>query len=67
MDQLHEETDESHDAETDRGGNGDFLELLAVGLRATLDQSQRVLGEGASGFAELDDLVHFAGKVDLKG
>lgn len=58
MDQLHEETNESHDAESDRGGNGDFLELLAVGLCAPLDQSQRVLGEGASGLAELDYLVH---------
>lgn len=61
MDQLHDETDESHDAETNSCGDGDFLELFAVGLCAALDQSQRVLGEGASGFAELDNLIHFSG------
>lgn len=59
MDQLDEEPDEAHDAESDCRGNSDFLELLSVGLRTTLDQAQRVLGEHASRVAELDDLVHF--------
>lgn len=61
MDQFDEEPDEAHNAEADGRSDCDFLELLSVGLRAALDQTQRVLGEHASGVAELDDLVHFGG------
>jgi len=56
--QFYEETDKAHDAEAYGGGNGDFLELLAVGLGAALHQADRVLGEGASRLGELYDLVH---------
>lgn len=56
--QLDEKADEAHDAEADCGGNGDFLELLAVGLGAALHQTDRVLGEGASRLGELNNLIH---------
>lgn len=59
MYQFHEETDESHDAESDSGGDGNLLELPAVRLGAALDQSDRVLGERAAGFVEFRQLIHF--------
>jgi len=56
--QLDEEADEAHDAEAHGGGDGDLLELLAVGLGAALDQADGVLGEGAAGLGKLNNLVH---------
>lgn len=56
--QLNEEADEAHDAEAHSSGDGDLLELLAVGLGAPLDQADRVLGEGASRLGKLNNLVH---------
>lgn len=37
MDEFHEESDESHDAEADGGGDCDLLEFSTVGLCATLN------------------------------
>ena len=39
MDELDEEANEAHDAETDRGGERDLLEFFSVGLGALLDES----------------------------
>lgn len=59
--QLDEETDEAHDAEANSGGNSDFLELLAIGLGAALDQADWILGEKASRFSEFNNFVHGGG------
>lgn len=37
VDEFYEEADEAHDAESDGGGDGDLLELAAVGLGASLN------------------------------
>lgn len=58
MDQLDEETNETHDGETDRGGDGDLLELPLVWLGASLDETDGVLGELAARLNEQIDLVH---------
>lgn len=58
MDELHEEANETHYTEANGRGNGDLLEFTSIGLGATLDQTNRVLGEEAAGLAELDDLIH---------
>lgn len=66
--QLDEEADEAHDAEANGGGDGNLLELLAVGLGAALHQADRVLGEGASRLGELNNLVHdLVERVELAG
>lgn len=59
MDKFHEETNKAHYAKSDGGSDCDFLEFASVGLGATLDQSDRVLGEEAAGFAEFHYLIHF--------
>lgn len=64
MNEFHEETNESHDAETNGGGNGDLLEFSSIWFCATLNQSNGVLGEGAARFTVFDNFIHF---VYLKG
>lgn len=59
MNQFHEETNKSHDAETDGRGNGNLLEFSSIGFRATLHQSQRILGEQTGRLTEFDNLIHF--------
>lgn len=61
MDELHEETDKAHYAEANGGRDCDLLEFTTIGLRATLHQTDGILGEQTAGLAELDDLIHFAG------
>lgn len=39
VNQFNEESDESHYAEPNSSGHSNFLELSAVGLGASLDQS----------------------------
>lgn len=58
MDELDEEANEAHDAETDRGGERDLLEFLSVGLGALLDESIRVLKELLAWLDDFVDLVH---------
>merc|ERR1719245_1216329 len=41
-DELHGVPDETHDAEANRAGNCDLLELLRVGLCAPLDEAARI-------------------------
>ena len=45
MYKFHEETNESHDAETNSGGNSDLLELSSIGLGAPFDQSDGIFDE----------------------
>ena len=45
VNEFDEEADEPHDAEADGRRDGDLRELLPVRLRASLHQSDRVLGE----------------------
>lgn len=59
MDEFHEESNKAHNAESNCRGDGNLLELFAVGLGAALDQAQRVLGEGTARFTELHNLIHF--------
>lgn len=58
MDQFNEETNEAHDAETNSGGNGNLLELFAIGFGATFHQTDGVLGEDTTGFTEFNNFVH---------
>lgn len=59
VDKFHKEANEAHYAKSDGGSDCDFLEFPPVGLCATLDQSDGVLGEEAAGFAEFHYLIHF--------
>lgn len=61
VDEFHEESNESHDAETDGGGNSDLLEFPSVGLCATFHQTKWVLGKQTSWLSEFDNLIHFSG------
>jgi len=45
VDEFDEKSDETHDGETDRRRHRDLREFLPVGLRTSLHQSGRVLGE----------------------
>jgi hypothetical protein len=45
VNELDEETDETHDKETDTGSLGDSRKFLAIRLGALLDQMYRILGE----------------------
>ena len=45
MDQFHEESNESHDTETNSGCHGNLLELFPVGLCAALHQSAGIFVE----------------------
>lgn len=58
VDELDEEANEAHDAETDGGGERDLLEFLSVGLGALLDESIRVLEELLAWLDDFVDLVH---------
>merc|ERR1719412_3346736 len=58
VDELDEESDESHQREADGCGNSDLLELLPVGLGASLLQTHRVLAELSEGLQLSCDLVH---------
>ena len=58
VDELDEESDESHQREANGCGDGDLLELLPVGLGASLDQSDGVLAELFEGLELSGDLVH---------
>ena len=58
VDELDEESDESHQREANGCGDGDLLELLPVGLGASLHQTHRVLAELSEGLQLSCDLVH---------
>lgn len=58
MDEFDEESDKSHDAETDSSGHCNFLKFLAVRFRATLHESKGILGELTPGFNVRHDLIH---------
>ena len=58
MDELNEESNESHESKSDGCCNRNLLELLPVRLGAPLDQPDRVLAELSEGLQLLSDLVH---------
>ena len=58
VDELDEESDESHQREANGCGDGDLLELLPVWLGAPLHQTHRVLAELSEGLQLSCDLVH---------
>jgi hypothetical protein len=45
VNELDEETNETHDKETDTGSLGNSSKFLAIRLGALLDQMYRILGE----------------------
>lgn len=54
MNEFDEESNETHDAEADGCGNSNLLEFTSVRFRATLHQTQWVLGEQAAWFTEFN-------------
>jgi len=58
VNEFDEEADESHDGEPYRRGHGDLRELLPVRLRASLDETHRVLGELTHRLQLHDEGVH---------
>lgn len=58
MDEFDEETNKSHDAESDGCGNCDFLEFATVWFCAPFNQSDGVFGEQAAWLTEFDNLIH---------
>ena len=58
VDELDKKPDEAHQSKPDGRGDGDLLELLPVGLGASLDKSDRVLTELFEGLQLSSDLVH---------
>merc|ERR1719435_195985 len=58
VDKLHEESNETHESESDGGGHRDLLELLPVRLSAALHEAHRILAELLQGLQGGHDLVH---------
>ena len=58
VDELDKEPNEAHEAKPDGRGDGDLLELLPVGLGASLDKSDGVLAELFEGLELGSNLVH---------
>ena len=58
VDELDKKPDEAHQSKPDGRGDGNLLELLPVGLGASLDKSDRVLAELFEGLQLSSDLVH---------
>ena len=58
VDELDEESNESHESKANGCSNGNLLELLPVWLGAPLDQPDRVLAELSQGLQLLSDLIH---------
>lgn len=59
VDEFYEESNESHDAESNGCGDSDLLELPTVGFRASFDKSEGIFGESTSGLIYFQDLIHF--------
>lgn len=59
MDEFNEETNETHNTETDGGGNCDFLEFPTIWLRASFHQTDGVFGKQTAWFTESNNLIHF--------
>lgn len=59
MDEFDKETDETHDTETDGGGDRNLLEFTTIGFCASFDQTDGVLGKQTAWFAKFDNLIHF--------
>lgn len=59
MNQLDEESDETHDGESDRRCDSNLLVLFPIGLSTSLHQSNRVFSELAAGLNECLELIHY--------
>ena len=58
VDELHEETDETHDAEPNSGCHSDLLKLFSVGLGAPLYQAAGILVKLLGRLGQAKNLIH---------
>lgn len=58
MDELHEESDEAHDGEADRGGYGDLLEFLPIWFCAPFHETDGIFHEIAGRAKMSFELIH---------
>lgn len=66
VDKLDEESNETHDAESNCCGHCNFLELFPIWLCASFDKPDGVLGELLGRFNRLLNLIHICKVMCLR-